>query len=295
MPPKICYYYITSGCNDFCHFCGLWEDKNYQNIKDEEIGVHLNNLYFVRKKKASEINVTGGEPLLYEKLPEFLRKAKELDMPSIIHTNGILYKERSKELKGLSKEIIFSLDYPQKEENNESKGVESFTEVLSSIELAKSTGENPSINFILTRDSVRFLPEMVELSEKLQVILYVHAVYDYYGTQGFDEDTYSYIKYYFKKKYVRINLAEFQFVKDHGNKALFSRCKASHTTFTFLPDGTMAAPCFFNQGGREGKESVCQGCTRYSYMIPSFKIGFDRLRFLDFYSGWFNNRKETKK
>ncbi len=276
MPPKICYYYITSGCNDFCHFCGLWEDKNYQNIKDEEIGVHLNNLYFVRKKKASEINVTGGEPLLYEKLPEFLRKAKELDMPSIIHTNGILYKERSKEL-------------------NESKGVESFTEVLSSIELAKSTGENPSINFILTRDSVRFLPEMVELSEKLQVILYVHAVYDYYGTQGFDDDTYSYIKYYFKKKYVRINLAEFQFVKDKGNKQPFSRCRALHTTFTFLPDATMANPCFFNQGGREGKESVCQGCTRYPYMIPSFKIGFDRLRFLDFYSGWFNNRKETKK
>ncbi|MGB9613544.1 MAG: hypothetical protein ACPL4K_05165, partial [Candidatus Margulisiibacteriota bacterium] len=199
-------------------------------------------------------------------------------------TNGILYAERANEIKGLVNRLYFSLDYPLASEHDRSRGVECFHLVVGNLERAKELGENPIVNFTMTRDSVRFLPEMVELAEKLKVLINLNPVYDFYGTQGFEKETIDYIRYFGRKKNVLLNLAAVEFVKAGGNNILFPRCRAMETTVTLLPDGSRVLPCFFNPNGKQGKEAVCSSCLRWPYMLPSFSRGPDKYFWLNAYS-----------
>lgn len=292
---KHCLYYLTFKCNAMCEFCDIWQNEIYQKTKETSLEKHFENLEKAKKEETTILEVTGGEPLLYEKLPEFLKEAKSKGFKIHLKTNGILYSQRAKEIQGLIDIVFFPLDYPDREEHNRSKGVECFNDVVSAIKLAAKTEQAVVVEFIVTRDSIRFLPDMIELAEKLGVKLDIHPVYDFHGLHGFEQTTYEYIKYYFKRKNVFINLAELEFVKNHGNNLAWPRCKAKLTTITFLPDGKRAEPCLFNQGGRQGKEAICYGCMRWPYMLPSFEVGFDKYRFLNWYSTWLNGQKEKKR
>ena len=292
MLAKTCIYYITFECNDSCEYCHIWDNKELNKIPDAPIDKHLENIKYARRQNAKTLEIVGGEPLLYEGLPRLLECARRFDFKINLTTNGILYMERARELRGLIDNIKFLIDYPSQEDHDRSRGTTCYNVAIDSIKDAIERRENPSIQFNITRDSVRFLPEMVELSEKLKVRLHVNAVPDFHGATGFDKSTYGHIKYYFKRKYVEMNLAELEFLKNHGNNILFPRCRAKQTTITYLPDGTSADPCFYNNGGRQGRESICYGCARSEYMLPSFKMGIDKYRLFDLYSCYLNSRKE---
>jgi len=222
--------------------------------------------------------------MLREELAEILKAARKYDFEIELTTNGILYAEKARSMSGLVDQLYFSLDYPIASEHDRSRGVDCFNLVISSIKLAKEMGENPIINFTITRDSVRFLPEMLELSEKLKVLLQLTPVYDFYSTQGFERATIDHIKYYANRKNVIINLAALELVKAGGNRVIFPRCRAVASTVTLLPDGSRVSPCFFNPGGKEGREPVCSSCMRWPYMLPSFTKGIDKYYWLNLYS-----------
>jgi MoaA/NifB/PqqE/SkfB family radical SAM enzyme len=175
--------------------------------------------------------------------------------------------------------------------HNRSRGIECFNQVIESIKQARELSERPIIEFTLTRDSVLYLPEMVDLAEQLGVLLHLNLVYDFHGTQGFAADTFSYIRYYGKKKNVLLNLAALEFACQGGNKVLWPRCKAQETTVTYLPNGERVRPCFFNQKGRQGREDICSGCLRWPYLEPSLAIGFDRYYWLALWSKYLNQKK----
>ena len=279
--PKVCHYYVTLRCNDTCEFCKIWQEPGYRDIRESDYQEILENL---KTEGIRNLNIAGGEPLLREDLPQILKKAKELNFETQLTTNGILYPEKARELKGLVGKLFFSLDYPIAEEHDRSRGVECFHQVIQSIKLARELGEKPGINFTMTRDSIRFLPEMIELAEKLNASVYLNPVYDFYGSQGFEDATISHIRYYFRRKNVLLNLAVIEFVKNRGNRVILPRCRAKETTLTILPDGKKVAPCFFNPGGKQGREAVCSGCMRWPYMIPSFGRGLDKYFWLNLLS-----------
>lgn len=295
----ICNYYVTLRCNDTCEFCPIW-NREYQgtsgNIKEYQGKEILNKL---KTEGVKRLNITGGEPLLREDLPEIIRTAKSLGFEVELTTNGILYAEKARYLAprhgsgqgGLVDRLYFSLDYPIASEHDRSRGVECFHLVLQAIKLAQELGEKPIINFTLTRDSVRFLPEMVELAEKRKVFVYLNPVYDFFGTQGFEPATINHIKYYARRKNVLLNLAAIEFVKAGGNRTLYPRCRARETTITILPDGSRVEPCFFNPGGKQGKDPVCSSCMRWPYMLPSFEKGIDKYFWLNLYSNILQRRK----
>lgn len=279
----ICNYYVTLRSNDTCEFCSIWNrEQGTRNIR--EYPGMSRNFKELKKEGVRVLNITGGEPLLREDLPQLLKQAKELGFRIQLTTNGILYPEKARLLGGLVDSLYFSLDYPIAEEHDRSRGIECFHLVIKSIKLAQELGERPIINFTMTRDSVRFLPEMVELAEKLKVLIYLNPVYDFYGTQGFEDATFSYIRYYFGRKNVLLNLAVLEFVKAGGNKVILPRCKAEETTITIMPDGSRVSPCFFNQGGKQGREDICSSCMRWPYILPSFSKGFDKYFWLNLYS-----------
>ena len=220
-------------------------------------------------------------------------KAKQLGLKTVLFTNCILYPERAKEIKGLVDQLFFSLDYPYPEKHNRSRGRSVFNSVIKSIEAATHLKEEAAIFYTITRDSILYLPETIEFCEKFSIDLYVNPVYDFAGTQGFDSDSLAYIQYYGRRKNVFVNLAMLEFIRKRGNSIVWPRCRASQNIVTLLPSGKIVSPCFFNQGGRQGKELVCSGCMRLPYMLPSFKVGFDKYRLLDWYSKYrFENRKK---
>lgn len=290
MTPRICNYYVTLRCNDSCEFCQMWQNPGYPDIRESgDQGKEL--LLELKKEGVGLLNITGGEPLLREDLPQILKKAKELGFKTQLTSNGILYPEKARLLGGMVDRLFFSLDYPFQEMHDRSRGAESFHAVIRSIKLAQDLGEKPIINFTMTRDSVLYLPEMVELAEKLKVMLYLNPVYDFHGTQGFEGATISHIRYYSKRKSVLVNLAVLEFVRNGGNRVVLPRCKAQEATVTVLPDGKRVSPCFFNPGGKQGRENICSSCMRWPYMLPSFSKGLDKYFWLDLYSNFINRRK----
>lgn len=288
MTSKVCNYYVTLRCNDSCEFCHIWQDEKLKTIEEKPY-----DLLELKRLGVKRINVTGGEPLLREDLPQILKKAKELGFEVELITNGILYSERARSISGLADRLYFSLDYPHAEMHDRSRGVECFHQVVKGIKLARELGEKAIINFTLTRDSVLYLPEMFDLSEKIKVFLALNPVYDFFGTQGFETTTLSHIRYYSRKKNVLLNLAVLEFIRAGGNKVILPRCKARETTVTILPDGRSVSPCFFNQGGKQGKEHVCSSCMRWPYMLPSFAKGFDKYFWLNLYSELLKRRKKA--
>jgi MoaA/NifB/PqqE/SkfB family radical SAM enzyme len=279
MSQKVCNYFITLRCNDSCEYCSIWRNEEYQKLEEKPYDLAL-----LKKAGIKHLNIMGGEPLLREDLPEILRRAKALGLETALATNGILYGEKGRQIDGLIDRLFFSLDYPFAAEHDRSRGVECFTEALSGIKLAKERGERPIINFTLTRDSVRFLPEMVDLAEKLGVRVHLSPVYDHFGTQGFESITVDHIRYFARRPNVLVNLAALEFVRTGGNRTLYPRCRARQTTITLMPDGTRVSPCLFNPNGRQGNEAACSSCMRWPYMLPSFSIGLDKYFWLNLYS-----------
>ncbi|MBI5701816.1 radical SAM protein [Candidatus Saganbacteria bacterium] len=292
---KTCIYYLTYRSNDTCEFDDIWSNEAYQKIEEAPIPKHLENIRDAGRSGAKLLEVTGGEPLLYSELPQILTQAKKLGFITSLTTNGILYSERAKEIRGLIDNLSFFLDYPMRDDHNRSRGIDCFNLVLSGIELARQLGENPAIKFNVTRDSVRYLPEMADLAQYVKAKLFVHPL-DNFGGQWarFEARTLDHISYFFKRKDVVMDLAEVEFLKNRGNNTVFPRCRASETTITYLPDGTSASPCFENRGGRQGRENICSGCTLTNYMLPSFEIGLDKYRMLHYYSNWYNGRKSAR-
>lgn len=288
--PRYCNCYVTLRCNDTCEFCPIWEQKKYKDLPEKPY-----DLTPLKTTGVNFLNVTGGEPLLREDLPDILKQAKSLGFKIEMATNGILYPERARALKGLIDNLYFSLDYPVPEEHDRSRGVDCFHAVIKAIKLAQDLGERPIINYTLTRDSVRFLPEMIELAERLGVYIYLNPVYGFFGTQGFEESTYAHIRYYGRRRKVLLNLAALEFVKFGGNKTIFPRCRAKETIVTLLPDGSRISPCFFNPDGVEGRANICSDCLRWPYMLQSFSVGIDKFFFLFYFSELVNRIKEAKR
>lgn len=282
----LCHYFITLRCNDTCEFCLIWQNEEYSKIEERPVDLSLFPRWGI-----TELNVTGGEPLLRHDLPEILKQAKQLGLKTYLTTNGILYSEKAQELKGLIDELCFSLDYPLPELHNRCRGEECFDLVLQGLKIAKQLKERPIINFTMTRDSVMYLPEMVELAGTFGVMIKLTPVYDFSGTQGFERGTFAHINYYARQRHVLVNLAQLAMVKDLGNKTSLPRCRAEQTTATFLPDGRRVKPCLFNQEGVAGRGTPCSSCMRWDYMLPSFSLGFDKYYWLNRYSDYINWRK----
>jgi len=264
----------------------MWRGEGYT-----EIGEAGDPIKEFKIRGAKKLVFTGGEPLLRDDLLVLLKKARQYGLTTELITNGLLYNERAKELAGSVDRLFFSLDYPIASEHDRSRGVDCYSQVILAIKKAQELGERPIINFTLTRDSIRFLPEMFELAERLKVFLNLNPVYDYFGTQGFTPESLDHARYYGRRKNVLVNLAVLEFIRSGGNRVLYPRCRALETTITALPNGQIVRPCFFNPEGKEGREPVCSSCMRWPYMLPSFSIGVDKYFWLNLYSDWLEKYK----
>lgn len=91
-PGKIACTVFTVGCNFRCPFCHNPElvESGSQKVRESENISESDFFDFLKARQGllDGVCVTGGEPLLYHDLPEFLRKIKNLGFLVKLDTNG---------------------------------------------------------------------------------------------------------------------------------------------------------------------------------------------------------------
>ncbi|MEK7377084.1 MAG: radical SAM protein [Candidatus Margulisiibacteriota bacterium] len=284
-----CDFYFTLRCNAYCEFCKIWQDKDLSQVKESFVKQLPAFFAGLKLLGVKTINFTGGEPLIRDDLPEAAALAASNGFKINLFTNGILYPAVHKKLEGNVDTLFVSLDAPTEKEHDRIRGQECFIEALESVSIAVSKKQKTVINFTLTRDSLQYLPDMVELAEKLKVKIKINPVYDYFGLDGFEKESIAYIGRFLKNKWVILNRSMLELVNKGGNNINSPVCRALDNVVTVFPDLSLILPCFrlrqaiipaqgdivktfgsdIVKGYRklQGKTNDCAGCMMWEYLV----------------------------
>ncbi len=299
--PLVANYYLTYRCNARCHFCDIWalEPKDEATIETIEV-----NLKDIKRLGVKYVDFTGGEPLLRKDAPEIFRMAKTMGFATSMTTNTILYPQRAAEMRGVVDFLNFSLDGADAETHDQSRGVQIFDTLVQSVEVAQSLGENPVLNHTVTAQNYQRIHEVAELAQRLQCRLWLNPAFTAYSNYNSKKnptpDMVLAIESAAKKyKNVGYNRAALAFIGAGGNDTQNPRCKAVDAVIAISPHDELLLPCYhFAQKGlkingnlyemytqseevdefrqSQGRLSVCEGCTVWCYLIPSFFKGLDK-------------------
>jgi MoaA/NifB/PqqE/SkfB family radical SAM enzyme len=318
MAPLVANYYLTYRCNARCHFCDIWALEPKQEASFETIRQNLTDL---RRLNVKYVDFTGGEPLLRVDLPEIYTEAKRQGFVTSMTTNTILYPKRAKEIQGLVDFLNFSLDGADAETHDQSRGVKIFDTLVESVQIAHELGEYPVLNHTVTAQNIYRIHEVAELGQRLEARVWLNPAFTAHSNYNSKKNPTGDIAHAIEaaaKKYgnVGYNKAALEFIKAGGNDTKNPRCKAVDAVIAISPHDELLLPCYhFAQTGvpinghlydlykqsevveeyrqSQGRLSVCEGCTVWCYLIPSFFKGFDKYWWLNqvTYAGEFLARK----
>lgn len=173
--PRSLFLQLTSGCNLRCKHC-FYSDSpekydNTQDLNEEELFTHLK--YFVEEVNILYCTITGGEIFTSPFLLKVIKYLKENSVTIKLVTNGTLItKEISDELaKYLTKHDVLqiSLEAPEKELNDNIRGIGVFDKVINSINYLTANKLNVEIGFTVNALNVNSIPQMYEMAKKLKV------------------------------------------------------------------------------------------------------------------------------
>jgi len=298
MKPVICNYYLTYRCNALCGFCTIWKDRSIPKANEATVDVVCGNLTDVKHAGVRIVDFTGGEPLLYDGLPEVLVCAQKLSLRTTVTTNCILYPKRAKDLAGLVDILQFSLDGATAREHDAVKGVASFDRVMESVETARGMGERPTFIHTVTDENLASVPDVMRLARSLKVPLFLNPCFSYPGAQGLSRQGAVQLGKIVRGKGVSIDRGFLRFFIDGGNRRDNPRCLAVSSVIVISPDDRLILPCFHyriralpirgklgellasseieEERRREGRHTFCEGCTVYCYMRASLFRRLDR-------------------
>ncbi len=297
--PILCNYYVTYRCNASCGFCDIWEKPSpYVTLENVE-----RNLIDLKKLGVKVIDFTGGEPLLHRELPEFLALAKKLKFITTVTTNTLLYPKFAEKLAGKIDMLHFSLDSPIEEEHNASRGVDCFSHLIRSIDIATTLGERPDIIFTVNSNNIHQIKQVYEeISAPNKLILILNPIFSYgeVGSELSEKDL-EILEHWGKRKGVYLNKAFLTLRKNGGNDINDPSCLAGSTTVVISPENKMIMPCYHlnkeelpiennlyalrqsegvqEQIKMEGRHAECAGCTVNCYFQPSFAVQVNKYFF----------------
>jgi MoaA/NifB/PqqE/SkfB family radical SAM enzyme len=307
MPPLVANYYVTYKCNARCHFCDIW---SLQPPPESNFQVIAKNLHDLKRLGVKYVDFTGGEPLLHPEIVEIYQETKRLGLMTSMTTNTILYPRKAKQMQGLIDFLNFSLDGPDAQSHNQSRGVDIFDTLVESVKLALSLGEYPTLNFTVTAQNFERIGEVAELAKRLGVRAWLNPAFtaheNYNDKKNPTPELVSAIRSA-AQRYRGIighNRAALALIEAGGNDVNNPRCKAVDAVIVISPDDKLLLPCYhfaqaeetingrlyelYTQGEKvqeyrdsQGTLKVCEGCTVWCYLIPSFFKGLDRYTLLN--------------
>jgi MoaA/NifB/PqqE/SkfB family radical SAM enzyme len=290
--PILCNYYVTYRCNATCSFCDIWERPS-PYITVEQVEKNLNDF---KKLGGRVVDFTGGEPLLHRQLDQLLTIAKNLGLITTVTSNALLYPKFAEKLRGLIDMLHFSLDSPDRDEHDASRGVKCFDKLIESIAIAKGMGERPDIIFTVFEHNIGQIERVwKEICLPNNLVLILNPVFEYNSVgQNLSKEALAKLRYWGKQKNIYLNDGFVQLRLDGGNHIDKPVCRAASTTLVISPENKLILPCY-HLGTKdfaiennlfdlykssevqqlvalEGRLAACEGCAINCYMQPSFAV-----------------------
>lgn len=155
---------LTDECNLSCKYCyaesGAVAYKTFLSLEE------LKKIADDVKKISSHVDYTlsGGEPMMYPHLFEFMEYLKSLGNNIFLLTNGMyITEENAPKIAKLCSLIKISIDGSNEEVNALTRGKNSFSGALRGYELLKKHGANVQITMTVTKTNIDDIPNMVKL------------------------------------------------------------------------------------------------------------------------------------
>jgi MoaA/NifB/PqqE/SkfB family radical SAM enzyme len=166
--PGFCQIAITNACNARCRFCSFPQVPKAQRLMADPRRL-LKGLEALREAGVKYLSITGGEPLLYPGLQPVLARAQELEIKTILCTNGsLLTTRRIQELRDVGLDtLIISIDAPSPPSHDEHRGLPGLTaHIQKMLPLMEQARFHPVASVTLSR-LVNDLGAMVRFLEGL--------------------------------------------------------------------------------------------------------------------------------
>lgn len=164
---EILYIRVNEYCNAHCFMCDFWKNKKIE-ISEEEFEDVLEKVQNVKM-----IRFTGGEPLLCDKLPEYINKCHLKGIKTSIITNGILLDKKIDTLikNGLN-QVVISVDGSTSDIHDNLRGVKGlFDKINKTLKVIKN--KYPSlltrVNTVVSDKNLRDIAEMVKWLDKNKI------------------------------------------------------------------------------------------------------------------------------
>lgn len=161
---------LTTKCNQRCKFCytrGTVTENSDSFITEEDFKIALNWISEYYNPESTIIRLTGGEPTLHNRLPEFIKQISKKDFPISLITNGSRFREVFQEVRDFNVRVQFSLEGIGELHDRIVGKKGSFKNLIASIELALREDINMHTNTTLSRlnrkqifDIFRFLSKL---------------------------------------------------------------------------------------------------------------------------------------
>lgn len=176
--PKIVVWNVISKCNLRCGFCYGPKKQKRRELTTKEA---LEKIGEFKKQGASSLVFTGGEPLLRKDIVKLVKKAKEQELFTILHTNGfLLNKGLLDKLGKWLDQINLPLDGFDEETNALTRGKGHFKKVMNCLNLLKNRKMRVVISTVATRINKDFV---VRISKILPDFLYKWRIFQF-SSQG---------------------------------------------------------------------------------------------------------------
>jgi len=158
---------VTNKCNFHCRHCL----REYGNTPDLDISLMKKILPDLKKMGYSHIGITGGEPILYPKIDEFLKLITSGGLSFNIVSNGLLWNRYIPLVRKYRQNLThmtFSLDAHNAEINDNIRQEGSFQKVMEAVNNIKMEDVPVVISTCLNKENKSFIKEMMSLMEKIK-------------------------------------------------------------------------------------------------------------------------------
>lgn len=195
------YINVTKRCNFKCKYCNTAHNKN-EIIDLKQLKQYIVRLIDEEIIKYTTINITGGEPLLYQDLEELLRFFNERSLSCVVWTNGYYLNENNISwLKEFCTYLIFPLDSKDEVTNDNIRDTGSFYAATKAAKLCRAHGMEFMCSFTPTKDTYVDMQELSLFVESLGAISLlinepIRETYTGSLINGFDYDEGDFIKKY---------------------------------------------------------------------------------------------------
>lgn len=159
---------INRACNIRCKWCYA-QGTGFNKKDDIDINLAYNLIDIFKDLDLKSVCLLGGEPTLYDKLPELLQYIKSKGMKSTIITNGILLSNEeylNKLLEYGLNNIVISLKAENTEKYHELTQSNDFEKVIKAIKICSQKKVNLSVSTVLTKENINSYTEGILNAKK---------------------------------------------------------------------------------------------------------------------------------